>query len=178
MSPTKNPKANVPVNANRLAQIEKMEAKVRVKAEAKGFDVAEAVYVLQAFVPKEEQGKVFSRPFVAIFDDRVVQVRKSFFGPSDEELPISRISSVSITSGLMPVVSVYTSGNTMVFETDVLQGPRFVEVLKGLLSKEPKSTPQSGTSDVDQLEKLASLLEKGHITKAEFTAKKKQILGL
>jgi hypothetical protein len=78
----------------------------------------------------------------------------------------------------MPVVSVYTSGNTMVFETDVLQGPRFVEVLKGLLSKEPKSTPQSGTSDVDQLEKLASLLEKGHITKAEFTAKKKQILGL
>jgi hypothetical protein len=178
MNPTNSPKDNTAVNANRLAQIEKMEAKVRVKAEAKGFDVSKAVYVLQAFIPKEDQGKVFSRPFVAIFDDRVVQVRKSFFGPSDEEIPISRISSVSITSGLMPVVSVYTSGNTMVFETDVLQGPRFVEVLKGLLSKEPKSTPQSGTSDVDQLEKLASLLEKGHITKAEFTAKKKQILGL
>jgi hypothetical protein len=42
MSPTKDPKDNTAVNANRLAQIEKMEAKVRVKAEAKGFDVAEA----------------------------------------------------------------------------------------------------------------------------------------
>ena len=175
MSPTKDPKNNT---ANRLAQIEKMEAKVRVKAETKGFDVSKAVYVLQAFVPKEDQGKVFSRPFVAIFDDRVVQVRKSFFGPSDEEIPISRISSVSITSGLMPVVSVYTSGNTMVFETDVLQGPRFVEVLKGLMPKESKSTAKSGSSDVEQIEKLAALLEKGHITKAEFTAKKKQILGL
>jgi hypothetical protein len=66
----------------------------------------------------------------------------------------------------------------MVFETDVLQGPRFVEILKGLLPKESKSTANSGSSDVDQIEKLAALLEKGHITKAEFTAKKKQILGL
>jgi hypothetical protein len=174
MSPTKDPKDNT---ANRLAQLEKMEAKVRVKAEAKGFEVSKAVYVLQAFIPKEDQGKVFSRPFVAIFDDRVVQVRKSFFGPSDEEIPISRISSVSITSGLMPVVSVYTSGNTMVFETDVLQGPRFVEVLKGLMPKESKSTAKSGSSDVEQIEKLAALLEKGHITKAEFTAAKKKLLG-
>ena len=178
MSPTNNPKNNSEVNANRLAQIEKMESKVRIKAEAKGFDVSKAIYVLQAFVPKEDQGKVFSRPFVTIFDDRVVQVRKSFIGPSDEEIPITRISSVSITSGLMPKVSVYTSGNTMVFETDVLQGPRFVEVLKGLIPKESNSISQSGGSDVEQIEKLAGLLEKGHITKTEFTAKKKQILGL
>jgi len=166
------------VNEKLLAQIEKVEAKVRVKAEAKGFDVSKAIYVLQAFVPKEDQGKAFSRPFVAIFNDRVVQVRKSFFGPSDEEIPIARISSVSITSGLMPKVSVYTNGNTMVFDTDVLQGPRFVEILKGLIPKESKSTAQSGTSDVEQLEKLAALLEKGHLTKSEFEKKKKQILGL
>ena len=178
MSPTNSPKDSTGVNVNLLAQIEKMEAKVRVKAEAKGFDFSKAIYVLQAFIPKEDQGKVFSRPFVAIFDDRVVQVRKSFFGPGDEEIPITRISSVSITSGLMPKVSVYTSGNTMVFETDVLQGPRFVEVLKGLIPKEAKSMAQSGSSDVEQIEKLAALLEKGHITKAEFTAKKKQILGM
>lgn len=178
MSPADKQRNSSVANANLLAQIQKTEAKARAKAEEKGFDVSKAIYVLHAFVPKEDRGKVISRPFVAIFKDRVVQVRKSFFGPSDEEIPISRISSVSITSGLIPVVSVYTSGNTMVFETDVLQGPRFVEILKGLIPKESKSTAQSGTSDVEQIEKLASLLEKGHITKAEFTAKKKQILGM
>lgn len=34
------------------------------------------------------------------------------------------------------------------------------------------------TSDLDQLEKLAELKEKGIITEEEFNAKKKQILGL
>ena len=153
------------------------EQKVRNKAANKGFDVTKAVYVLEALYPKEDDPKL-SRPFVAIYKDKVVQMRKSIFSSGNEEVLLERISSVEITSGMIPTVNVYTSGNVLTFRTDVLQGPRFVEVLKGLLSKESTSTSQSGTSDVDQIEKLASLLEKGHITKAEFTAKKKQILGL
>jgi hypothetical protein len=162
----------------REAQADKMEAKVRIKALSKGFDVSKAKYVLHAFIPKEEQGKVFSRPFVAIFDDKVVQVRKSFFGPSNEEIPLERISSVAISSGLIPVVSVYTSGNIMTFETDVLQGPKFVKILKALLPKDAKMTKQSNGSEIEQLEKLAALFEKGHLTKSEFEAKKKELLGL
>ena len=115
---------------------------------------------------------------MAIYKDRVVQSRKSIFNSSNEEIPIERISSVEITAGLMPSVNVYTSGNVLTFRTDVLQGPKFVEVLKGLLSKSGGSKSDQGSSDVEQLEKLAALFEKGHLTKSEFEKKKKQILGL
>jgi hypothetical protein len=78
----------------------------------------------------------------------------------------------------MPSVNVYTSGNVLTFRTDVLQGPRFVEVLKGLIGNGASSKSSQGSSDLDQLEKLAALLEKGHLTKSEFDKKKKQILDL
>jgi hypothetical protein len=39
-------------------------------------------------------------------------------------------------------------------------------------------TPSPATTDLDQLEKLASLLDKGIITEEEFSRKKKQLLGL
>jgi hypothetical protein len=155
-----------------------MEEKVRKKALSKGFEVGGAIYVLEAFVPKEDETKTISRPFVAIFPDKVVQARKSIFNSSNEEIPLSRISSVEITAGLMPSVNVYTSGNVLTFRTDVLQGPRFVQVLKELLEKQGNVKSNQGSSDVEQLEKLANLFEKGHLTKTEFEKKKKQILGL
>ena len=117
-------------------------------------------------------------PLVAIFDDKVVQSRKSLLTSSLEEIPMKNISSVEITSGLMPTVNVYTSGNTLTFRSDVLQGPRFVEVLRECLAKRSESKPSSGSSDVEQLEKLGALLEKGLITREEFDKKKQQILGL
>lgn len=158
--------------------IASMEAKVRTKAAAKGFEVSAALYVLEAFIPKEEETSAFSRPFVSIFADRVVQNRKSFFNSSNEEIPLGRISSVEITTGLIPSVHVYTSGNTLSFRTDSLQGPRFVEILRSQINTQ-KSRPESGaSSDVEQLEKLSALFDKGHLTKSEFEQKKKQILGL
>jgi CRISPR/Cas system-associated endonuclease Cas3-HD len=155
-----------------------MEQKVRDKAARKGFDVTNAVYVLEAFVPKEDETKTISRPFVAIYKDKVVQIRKSIFNSSNEEIPLERISSVEITAGLMPSVNVYTSGNVLTFRTDVLQGPRFVEVLKGLIGNGARTKSGQGSSDVEQLEKLANLFEKGFLTKSEFEKKKKQILGV
>ena len=43
---------------------------------------------------------------------------------------------------------------------------------------QPKKQQSQGQSDLDQLEKLASLKEKGAITEEEFQAKKKELLGL
>ena len=43
---------------------------------------------------------------------------------------------------------------------------------------EAATSPASGGSDLDQLEKLAELHEKGILTDEEFAAKKAQILGL
>jgi hypothetical protein len=158
------------------AQIE-MEEKVRKKAKAKGFSVEGAIYVLEAMFPKDDEPNKVSRPFVSIYPDKVVQNRKSLFNSSSEEIPLDKITSVEITTGMIPSINIFTSGNTLTFRTDVLQGPKFVEVLRKNLPKKGTALNR-GSSDLEQLEKLASLFERGHITKKEFDLKKKEILGL
>jgi hypothetical protein len=155
------------------------EDKARGKAAKKGFNVEGALYVMEAMYPKDDDAKMnLNMPLVAIFEDKVVQSRKSILGSSIEEIPMKNISSVEITTGLIPTVNVFTSGNTLTFRTDVLQGPRFVEVLRECLSNRPTSNSNSGLSEAEQLEKLAALLEKGLLTREEFDNKKQQILGL
>jgi len=163
----------------KLAALKAAESKARAKAAKKGFDVAGAIFVMEAMYPNEDSNMNLNMPLVAIFEDKVVQSRKAIILTSSlEEIPMKNISSVEISSGLLPTVNVYTSGNTLTFRTDVLQGPRFVEVLRDCLSKRSDSRPSGGISDVEQLEKLVSLLEKGVLTQEEFDKKKKQILDL
>jgi hypothetical protein len=162
----------------KLAAIKAAETKARAKAAKKGFDVTGAIYVMEAMYPSDDSNMNLNMPLVAIFEDKVVQSRKAILNSSLEEIPMKNISSVEISSGLIPTVNVYTSGNTLTFRADVLQGPRFVEVLRDCLSKRSDSRPSGGISDVEQLEKLVSLLEKGILTQEEFDKKKKQILDL
>jgi hypothetical protein len=162
----------------KLAAIKTAESKARAKAAKKGFDVTGAIYVMEAMYPSDDSNMNMNMPLVAIFEDKVVQSRKAILNSSLEEIPMKNISSVEISSGLIPTVNVYTSGNTLTFRTDVLQGPRFVEVLRDCLSKRSDGRPSGGISDVEQLEKLVSLLEKGILTQEEFDKKKKQILDL
>ena len=162
----------------KLAAIKTAESKARAKAAKKGFDVTGAIYVMEAMYPSDDSNMNMNMPLVAIFEDKVVQSRKAILNSSLEEIPMKNISSVEISSGLIPTVNVYTNGNTLTFRTDVLQGPRFVEVLRDCLSKRSDGRPSGGISDVEQLEKLVSLLEKGILTQEEFDKKKKQILDL
>jgi hypothetical protein len=162
----------------KLAALKTAESKARAKAAKKGFDVTGAIFVMEAMYPNEDSNMNLNMPLVAIFEDKVVQSRKAILNSSLEEIPMKNISSVEISSGLIPTVNVYTSGNTLTFRTDVLQGPRFVEVLRDCLSKRSDSRPSGGISDVEQLEKLVLLLEKGMLTQEEFDKKKAQILGL
>jgi hypothetical protein len=162
----------------KLAALKTAESKARAKAAKKGFDVTGAIFVMEAMYPNEDSNMNLNMPLVAIFEDKVVQSRKAILNSSLEEIPMKNISSVEISSGLIPTVNIYTSGNTLTFRTDVLQGPRFVEVLRDCLSKRSDSKPTGGISDVEQLEKLVLLLEKGILTQEEFDKKKKQILDL
>jgi hypothetical protein len=155
-----------------------MEQRDRSKAESKGFSVESAIYVLEALFPTDEDSVKLSRPFVAVYSDKVVQFRKSLFNSSSEEIPLTKVTSVELTGGFVPKVHVYASGNTLSFNTDGVRGKRFVQVLRAELSKQGNSSAQSTISDVEQLEKLAGLLERGLLTKAEYEGKKKQILGL
>jgi hypothetical protein len=134
---------------------------------------------MEAMYPKDDDAKMnLNMPLVAIFEDKVVQTRKSILNSSLEEIPMKNISSVEISTGLIPTVNVYTSGNTLTFRADVLQGPKFVEVLRECLANRSDSKSGSVASDVDQIEKLATLLEKGLLTREEFDKKKRDLLGL
>lgn len=165
--------------AKKLDAIKSTEVKARGKAAKKGFNVDGAIYVMEAMYPKDDDAKMnLNMPLVAIFEDKVVQTRKSILNSSLEEIPMKNISSVDISMGLIPTINVYTSGNTLTFRADVLQGPKFVEVLQECLANRSDSKSVSQTSDVDQIEKLASLMEKGLITREEFDKKKQQILGI
>jgi len=165
--------------ARKLDAINSAEVKARGKAAKKGFNVDGAIYVMEAMYPKDDDAKMnLNMPLVAIFEDKVVQTRKSILNSSLEEIPMKNISSVDISMGLIPTINVYTSGNTLTFRADVLQGPKFVEVLQECLANRSDSKSVSQTSDVDQIEKLASLMEKGLITREEFDKKKQQILGI
>ena len=79
----------------------------------------------------------------------------------------------------MPTIEIHTSGNTIVFKSDVISGPHFVELLRDLIdSKGSKSAgPQDSNRSVDALEKLANLLERGLITEAEFMSEKAKIIS-
>jgi len=165
--------------AKKLEAIKTAELKARAKAAKKGFNVDGAIYVMEAMYPKDDDAKMnLNMPLVAIFEDKVVQTRKSILNSSLEEIPMKNISSVEISTGLIPTVNVYTSGNTLTFRADVLQGPKFVEVLRECLANRSDSKSGSVTSDVDQIEKLATLLEKGLLTREEFDKKKRDLLGL
>jgi len=165
--------------AKKLEGIKAAEVKARGKAAKKGFDVESAIYVMEAMYPKDDDAKMnLNMPLVAIFKDKVVQTRKSILNSSLEEIPMKNISSVEISMGLIPTVNVYTSGNTLTFRTDVLQGPKFVEVLRECLANRSEGQSLSSSSDVDQIEKLAGLMERGLITREEFDKKKQQILGI
>ena len=162
--------------ANKQARLIAAEERARAKAIKKGFNVEGALYVIEAMYPKDDDSKLnLNMPLVAIFENRVVQSRKSILGSSVEEIPMKNISSVEITSGLIPTVNVYASGNTLTFRTDVLQGPQFVELLRKFLADRP--TSNSSLSGVEELERLAVLLDKGLITKEDFEKKKREILG-
>ena len=171
----KSPEEAEALKAEHLA---KSESKARMKAAKKGFDVSGAIYVLEAMYPKDDKAANLNMPLVAIFPDKVVQTRKAILSSSLEEIPLKNISSVEITSGLLPTVNVYTSGNTLTFRTDVIDGPHFVQVLRGLLDARGTGTSSQQFSEAGELEKFASLLERGLITQEEFDLKKKQILGL
>ena len=165
--------------SKKIEKLEAAEVKARESAAKKGFDVSGAIYVLEAIYPKNDEAKLnMNRPLVAIFEDKVVQSRKSLLNSSLEEIPMKNISSVEITTGLIPIVNVYTNGNILTFRTDVLQGPKFVEVLRERLAKRSDGNSSGPISDVEQLEKLVTLLEKGVLTQDEFDKKKQQILGL
>jgi uncharacterized FlaG/YvyC family protein len=154
--------------------LDKQEAKMREKARLSNFDVDKAVYVFQS-LPNDDEKGTLNLPIGAIFPDRVVKFQKRWTGNVVEEIPVKSISSVEISKGLLPTVTVYASANNITFKVG-LEAQKIASTIRELMSS--SSSGVAPTDPVTQLEKLAKLLEKGLLTKEEFEKKKIGLLNL
>jgi len=159
----------------RLAEAQdKSEKKAREKAAKSGFRVEEAVYVFSCLPNDDEKGTI-NMPFGAVFPDRVTKFQKRWTGNVVEEIALKSVTSVEVSKGLLPTVTVYASGNNITFKVGV-EAQKIAATIRELIPK-----PSTGAPVLDpvlQVEKLAHLLEKGLLTKEEFDKKKKELLGL
>ena len=163
------------INEAKLSQVQdKTEAKAREKAALSGFNVTDAVYVFKC-LPNDDEKGTLNMPFGAVFPDRVVKFQKRWTGNVNEEIPMKNVSSVEVSKGLLPTVTVYASGNNISFKVGV-EASKVASTIRELIGK--NSSVQTTLDPVSQVEKLSLLLEKGLLTREEFDAKKKEILGL
>ena len=162
-------------NEAKLSQVQdKTEAKAREKAALSGFNVTDAVYVFKC-LPNDDEKGTLNMPFGAVFPDRVVKFQKRWTGNVNEEIPMKNVSSVEVSKGLLPTVTVYASGNNISFKVGV-EASKVASTIRELIGK--GSSGQAALDPVSQVEKLSLLLEKGLLTREEFDVKKREILGL
>lgn len=153
---------------------DKEESKAREKARKYGFKVDDAAYVFSCLPNDDEKGTI-NFPIGAVFIDRVVKFQKRWTGDVVEEISLKSVTSVEVSKGLLPTVTVYASGNTITFKVGV-EAQKIASTVRELLPK--ASVGAAAIDPVAQVEKLAQLLEKGLLTKEEFEKKKKELLGL
>jgi len=117
-----------------------------------------------------------SMKFELIIADGKV-VGKTLFGKR-VDLPISQISVAG--TGIFNRVSIATSSGYINFYGVINQSEVFSTISELLLKRqeETKTSHKAPESVSDELKKLKDLLDSDIITKEEFEAKKKQLLGL
>ncbi len=119
---------------------------------------------------------------------RVLFVDKGVLGSSEvSEMPYRNIEAITYSTGLM-MAGVQITGRGIasfriedIVEKDSVKP--FVDCVRGHLeaAHAPQASapqPAAPLSAADEIEKLASLMERGVLTQEEFDAKKKQLLGL
>jgi hypothetical protein len=115
---------------------------------------------------------------------RLVFVDKKLIGVRVEDFPYDKLTSIQYETGLVyGKISIFTSGNRANIEkvSPKNQVRDFAEYIRARITskhEQPESNKGSQNDGMSQIEKLAELKEKGILTKAEFEAKKKQILGI
>jgi hypothetical protein len=121
-------------------------------------------------------------------NNRLFFVNKGIFSLKVEDFPYDKITTIQYESGiLLGKITIYTSGNKAVID-NTAKGPSktFSEWLRNRINNKSTTAPvqtispapSTESSAIDQIKKLAELKDAGVLTEEEFTAKKKQLLGI
>lgn len=125
---------------------------------------------------------------VVCTEERIILLDKGmFFGMKQTEMNLEKINSISYTTGLfLGTIEIWHNGAKMVIENcEKTTVKRFTDTVKDAMEKRAKSLQKSESPSVQnvvpdivsQLERLASLMEKGILSKEEFDEQKKKLLG-
>lgn len=110
---------------------------------------------------------------VTVYEDRLVWK----FVLRKQTIPINQIASVDTTIPLYAQVVVETTGGEKYkIPVQPFAKGKLDEAIKQAMSG--SRSVSSNSSNLDELQKLADLKERGVINQEEFEAKKKQLLGL
>jgi len=169
----KSPEEKKSLAEGRVSEHLRKESEKALKFVASdGTDISGALFALESL---EELGKVI-KPRMVLFPDRVLKVSGNMLLRGKEFIPIEKISSVDISGGIIPSITIHTTGDVISLKSDTITGPHFVELLRELIAK-GRSSVGSESNSVDALEKLANLFEKGVLTEEEFKSQKAKIIS-
>jgi hypothetical protein len=116
---------------------------------------------------------------------RLIFFAKGLVSTKVEEFPLDKVTSVQYTTGmLLGDVTIFASGNKAEIKNTVkVHTKPFVDGLRiqldsAKLTTAPTKAAQSHDGTMAELEKLASLKERGLLSDEEFTAAKRKVLGI
>lgn len=112
-------------------------------------------------------------------DRRIFFFGKKLFGFDAESFPYKKISSFEYGKDMMgKTISFFASGNRVKMKwINVGHVKNFVGIVQNKIN-EKTEVVKTATDVTDQLKKLADLMKDGILTEEEFSAKKKQLLGI
>ena len=122
------------------------------------------------------------RGVLIVSDERLLFVHARWFATATEEIPFTNISGVVHRTGWRGGIEVTGAGGiTTIFHR--ISRSRVASVMEAIQShltrlSAPIKRPSSSTSSAEEIKKLAELRDSGVLTEEEFSAKKRQILGV
>ena len=132
-----------------------------------------------------QPGRTLHMGIAVATDRRVLMVDKGVFGSTEvAEMHYQSIESITYSTGMLRAGLRITGRGTASFRIENVEKPEvkpFVDYVRSQVVAEQTRTVQvessRSASAVDELEKLAGLLERGYLTQEEFDIKKKQLLA-
>lgn len=116
---------------------------------------------------------------LVLTDRRLLFLKDGMVSKRSEDLPLSKISSIEWSSGMMlGKITAFVSGNKAeVTNVAKVDGKALVDDVRARISDAPATPSPSSVDPVEQLKKLAELRDAGVLTAEEFEAKKADLMG-
>ncbi len=179
-----------------MRTLESIKAEIAALGEVDLFGTAKEVSHLPEILHDDENIKYLTSGLmdgttwlVVCTQKRVILLDHGFlFGFKQSEMNLENINSISFQTGLLfGAIEIWHGGARMLIEncdkktvkpfTDAVNAA--IQAIKKGQGNTPQNPVTSASDDVvSQLERLASLMEKGILSQEEFQAQKKKLLGL